>query len=38
MHRDVMLREGFDYQVVLADNRPLIYEVERDLGVAMARA
>ena len=38
MHREVMLREGFDYQVVIADNRPLIYEVERDLGVAMARA
>ena len=38
MHQDVMEREGFDYQVVIADNRPLIYEVERDLGVAMARA
>jgi len=38
MHHDVMLREGFDYQVVIADNRPLIYEVERDLGVAQARA
>jgi aminocarboxymuconate-semialdehyde decarboxylase len=38
MHRDVMRREGFDYQVVIADNRPLIYEVDRDLGNAMARA
>ena len=33
-----MVREGFDYQVVIADNRPLIYEVDRDLGNAMARA
>jgi len=38
MHRDVMVREGFDYQVVIADNRPLIYEIDRDLGVEMARA
>ena len=38
MHREVMVREGFDYQVVIADNRPLIYEVDRDLGNAMARA
>ena len=38
MHREVMAREGFDYQVVIPDNRPLIYEVERDLGIAMARA
>ncbi|MGZ9262636.1 MAG: hypothetical protein ACXW6V_24505, partial [Candidatus Binatia bacterium] len=24
MHHDVMVREGFDYQVVIAENRPLI--------------
>ena len=38
MHHEVMEREGFDYQVVIADNRPLIYEVDHDLGVEMARA
>jgi len=38
MHREVMLREGFDYQVVIADNRPLIYEVDRELGNELACA
>src|SRR6267142_1331790 len=28
MHHEIMEREGFDYQVVIADNRPLIYEVD----------
>ena len=34
----IMVREGFDYQVVIADNRPLIYEIDHDLGVEVARA
>ena len=38
IRHDVMEREGFDYQVVIPDNRPLIYEVEPSLGNAMARA
>ena len=38
MHRELMAREGFDCQVVIPDNRPLIYEVDHDLGVEMARA
>jgi hypothetical protein len=30
--------EGFDIQVLIPDNRPFLYELDNDLGNAMARA
>ena len=33
-----MQQDGFDLQVLIPENRPLIYETERDLGCALARA
>jgi aminocarboxymuconate-semialdehyde decarboxylase len=33
-----MDEEGFDVQVLIPENRPLIYEVDPDLGCALARA
>lgn len=34
----VMDAEGFDVQVLIPDNRPFLYELDGDLGNAMARA
>jgi aminocarboxymuconate-semialdehyde decarboxylase len=33
-----MDKEGFDIQVLIPDNRPFLYELDDDLGNAMARA
>ncbi len=33
-----MDKEGFDIQVLIPDNRPFLYELDADLGNAMARA
>ena len=33
-----MDQEGFDLQVLIPDNRPMGYEVDPDLGRALARA
>lgn len=33
-----MQQDGFDLQVLIPENRPLLYETSRDLGCALARA
>ncbi|HWO40770.1 MAG TPA: amidohydrolase family protein [Candidatus Eisenbacteria bacterium] len=38
LRTEFMKRDGFDVQVLIPDNRPLIYELEHDLGVQLARA
>lgn len=36
--KTAMAEEGFDIQVLIPDNRPFLYELDRDLGNRMARA
>ena len=36
--KQAMDGEGFDIQVLIPDNRPFLYELDNDLGNAMARA
>lgn len=36
--KKMMDQEGFDVQVMIPDNRPFLYELDADLGRAMARA
>jgi aminocarboxymuconate-semialdehyde decarboxylase len=36
--KKMMDQEGFDIQVLIPDNRPFLYELDADLGNAMARA
>lgn len=36
--KTAMDQEGFDIQVLIPDNRPFLYELDRDLGNRMARA
>ena len=38
MRTDFMRKDGFDVQVLIPDNRPLIYEVDPELGRQLARA
>jgi len=38
IRREYMKKDGFDIQVLIPDNRPLIYEVDAELGRQMARA
>lgn len=38
MRAEFMKQEGFDVQVLILDNRPLIYEVDAELGRQLLRA
>lgn len=38
LRAEFMKKDGFDVQVLIPDNRPLIYEVDRELGIQLARA
>lgn len=38
LRTEFMRKDGFDVQVLIPDNRPLIYEVEAELGRQLARA
>lgn len=38
LRAEFMKKDGFDVQVLIPDNRPLIYEVDPDLGRQLARA
>jgi len=38
IRREFMKKDGFDIQVLIPDNRPLIYEVDPELGRQLARA
>lgn len=38
LRAEFMKKDGFDVQVLIPDNRPLIYEVEPELGRQLARA
>ncbi|MEK7341040.1 MAG: amidohydrolase family protein [Candidatus Binatota bacterium] len=38
LRTEFMRKDGFDVQVLIPDNRPLIYEVEPELGRQLARA
>jgi predicted TIM-barrel fold metal-dependent hydrolase len=38
LRAEFMKRDGFDVQVLIPDNRPLIYEVDAELGRQLARA
>jgi aminocarboxymuconate-semialdehyde decarboxylase len=38
LRKSEMDQEGFDIQVLIPDNRPFLYELDRDLGRAMAVA
>jgi hypothetical protein len=38
LRAEFMKKDGFDVQVLIPDNRPLIYEVDAELGRQLARA